>query len=88
MAILCDLYQITGGSAVLECNNNRVVKALQRGLGKVGTSRKDCDITRATLRLLEKTPITVTFEEVNGHLNKVVSYESLTMMEHLNVDCD
>ena len=64
------------------------MNALRRDLGKVGTSRKDCDINRATLRLLRTTPIKVTFEEVTGHLNEVVSYEYLTQMEQLNVDCD
>ena len=54
----------------------------------MSTSRKDCDVLRATLRLLAKLPLTVAFEEVTGHLDETVCYDLLSPMEKLNVDCD
>ena len=43
---------------------------------------------RAALRLLATLPLTVTFEEVTGHLDEVVCHDLLSPMEKLNVDCD
>ena len=49
----------------------------------MSTSLKDCDVLRAALRLLATLPLTVTFEEVTGHLDEMVCYGLLFPMEKL-----
>ena len=88
LAILGDMFQVERGHVKLGCDNDAVIRSLRKGAGRVRIGHKDSDVLRATLRLLIKLPLTVTFEEVTGHLDEAICYDLLSPMEKLNVDCD
>ena len=75
------MFQIKRGHVKLGCDNDGVIRSLRRGVGGVSTSLKDCDVLRAALRLLATLPLTVTFEEVTGHLDEAICYDLLSPTE-------
>lgn len=87
LRILCDMYDGLKGSVSLVCDNNNAVNGMREKRGEVSTRRKDCNITRASLRLLAEISIGITFVEVAGYKDRNANYDSISSMEHLNMDC-
>ena len=83
---ICRIYNIASGRITLSCDNKG---ALEKIVNKsVRLQDQHFDYVSVIINTINNLPIHITYIHVDGHKDKLVAHEDLSMLESMNVSAD
>ena len=83
---ICQLHQIKEGRIIIGCDNEGAIKRIKKGQPRL--QNKNFDYLSAIFELLKDIQIHIQFVHVEGHRDRIISSDHLTILESMNVSAD
>ena len=85
---LAEFYKIAGWSAMLCCDNKRMLKVSSHHTRRIRLSAKCANILRSLKAIKPQLHGTFRYVHVYGHMDRMLKWEQLTLTQQLNCVCD
>ena len=85
---IAEFYKVVGWSALLCCDNKRALEASSHHKRRIRPSAKCADILRSLKAVKPLLNGTFRYAHVYGHMDRMLKWEQLTLIQQLNCVCD